>query len=183
MAGQDTHHRREADQRPRGPDDPRGGEEAGHRDPDALPSRGGLGRRRLPALPGRGRGDPPGSCRPASPRSPRRWRSRPTPSGSRDYRRMIVELLFAERNHVCSVCVANGNCELQDLAVAVGMDHVRFDYLNPELRRRHQPRAVRHRPQPLRPLHPLRAGLRRDRGRPHLGRRRPRHQRRGSSPT
>jgi bidirectional [NiFe] hydrogenase diaphorase subunit len=49
----------------------------------------------------------------------------------REYRRMIVELLFAERNHICSVCVANGNCELQDLAVSVGMDHVRYDYLNP----------------------------------------------------
>jgi bidirectional [NiFe] hydrogenase diaphorase subunit len=48
-----------------------------------------------------------------------------------EYRRMIVELLLAERNHICSVCVANGNCELQDLAVAVGVDHVRFDYLNP----------------------------------------------------
>lgn len=50
----------------------------------------------------------------------------------RDYRRMIVELLFAERNHICSVCVANGNCELQDLAVRVGMDHVRFEYLAPK---------------------------------------------------
>jgi bidirectional [NiFe] hydrogenase diaphorase subunit len=50
----------------------------------------------------------------------------------RDYRRMIVELLFAERNHVCSVCVANGHCELQDLAVAVGMDHVRYEYLAPD---------------------------------------------------
>jgi bidirectional [NiFe] hydrogenase diaphorase subunit len=49
----------------------------------------------------------------------------------REYRRMIVELLFAERNHICSVCVANGHCELQDLAVAVGMDHVRYDYLFP----------------------------------------------------
>jgi bidirectional [NiFe] hydrogenase diaphorase subunit len=49
----------------------------------------------------------------------------------REYRRMIVELLFAERNHVCSVCVANGHCELQDLAVEVGMDHVRYDYLTP----------------------------------------------------
>jgi bidirectional [NiFe] hydrogenase diaphorase subunit len=49
----------------------------------------------------------------------------------RDYRRMIVELLFAERNHVCSVCVANTNCELQNMAIAVGMDHVRYDYLNP----------------------------------------------------
>jgi bidirectional [NiFe] hydrogenase diaphorase subunit len=49
----------------------------------------------------------------------------------RAYRRMTVELLFAERNHVCAVCVANGHCELQDLAVAVGMDHVRYDYLFP----------------------------------------------------
>ncbi|HMO59216.1 MAG TPA: bidirectional hydrogenase complex protein HoxU [Roseiflexaceae bacterium] len=51
----------------------------------------------------------------------------------RSYRRMIVELLFAERNHVCSVCVANGHCELQDLAVAVGMDHVRYEYLAPSI--------------------------------------------------
>jgi bidirectional [NiFe] hydrogenase diaphorase subunit len=49
----------------------------------------------------------------------------------REYRKMIVELLFAERNHVCSVCVANGHCELQNLAVAVGMDHVRYEYLFP----------------------------------------------------
>lgn len=49
----------------------------------------------------------------------------------RKYRRMTLELLFAERNHVCSVCVANRHCELQDLAVAHGMDHVRFEYQNP----------------------------------------------------
>lgn len=48
-----------------------------------------------------------------------------------EYRRMIVELLFAERNHVCSVCVANNHCELQDLAITVGMDHVRFEYQFP----------------------------------------------------
>jgi bidirectional [NiFe] hydrogenase diaphorase subunit len=48
------------------------------------------------------------------------------------YRRMIVELLLAERNHVCSVCVANGHCELQDMAARLGVDHVRFDYLEPE---------------------------------------------------
>ena len=50
----------------------------------------------------------------------------------RDYRKMIVELLLAERNHICSVCVANGNCELQDIAIALGVDHVRYDYLNPK---------------------------------------------------
>src|SRR5262249_52279426 len=37
-----------------------------------------------------------------------------------------------ERNHICSVCVANGNCELQDMAVSLGMDHVRYEYQSPE---------------------------------------------------
>lgn len=49
-----------------------------------------------------------------------------------EYRRMIVELLFAEGNHVCAICVANGNCELQDVAIAVGMDHSRFPYRFPD---------------------------------------------------
>jgi len=51
----------------------------------------------------------------------------------RRYRQMIVELLFAERNHVCAVCVANGHCELQDLAIQVGMTHSRFAYCFPRL--------------------------------------------------
>ncbi len=48
------------------------------------------------------------------------------------YRRMIVELFFSERNHVCAVCVANNHCELQELGYRVGMTHVRFPYLHPE---------------------------------------------------
>jgi bidirectional [NiFe] hydrogenase diaphorase subunit len=47
------------------------------------------------------------------------------------YRLMILELLFAERNHVCAVCVANGHCDLQDMAQKLGMTHVRFQYLYP----------------------------------------------------
>jgi bidirectional [NiFe] hydrogenase diaphorase subunit len=47
----------------------------------------------------------------------------------KNYRRLIVELLFAEGNHICASCVVNGHCELQNLGFAVGMDHVRFDYL------------------------------------------------------
>lgn len=50
----------------------------------------------------------------------------------RSYRRMILELLFAERNHICAVCVANGHCELQSLAADLGMDHVRFEYRAPQ---------------------------------------------------
>src|SRR5690348_4546440 len=48
------------------------------------------------------------------------------------YRRMILELLLAERNHVCSVCVANGHCELQTLAYSQGVDHVRYEYCFPQ---------------------------------------------------
>jgi bidirectional [NiFe] hydrogenase diaphorase subunit len=45
------------------------------------------------------------------------------------YRRVILELLFSEGNHICSVCVANGHCELQNLAQRHGVDHIRFPYL------------------------------------------------------
>jgi len=48
------------------------------------------------------------------------------------YRLMILELLFAERNHVCAVCVANGHCDLQQLAAQQGMTSVRFPYQYPE---------------------------------------------------
>ena len=48
-----------------------------------------------------------------------------------DYRKKILELLFTERNHVCSVCVVNGNCELQALATELGMTHVHYEYLYP----------------------------------------------------
>jgi len=50
-----------------------------------------------------------------------------------EYRRMIVELLLAERTHTCAVCVQNHHCELQSLAARLGVDHVRFDYLHPPL--------------------------------------------------
>lgn len=49
------------------------------------------------------------------------------------YRRMVVELLFAERNHVCSICVSNNMCELQDMAKQLGVTHVRFPYRYPRL--------------------------------------------------
>ena len=50
----------------------------------------------------------------------------------RKYRRMTLELLFAERNHVCAVCVSNNHCELQTLGSSQGMEHVRFEYRFPQ---------------------------------------------------
>jgi bidirectional [NiFe] hydrogenase diaphorase subunit len=49
------------------------------------------------------------------------------------HRRLIVELLLAERNHVCAVCVANGHCELQTLATSLGISNVRYPYRYPSL--------------------------------------------------
>jgi bidirectional [NiFe] hydrogenase diaphorase subunit len=49
------------------------------------------------------------------------------------HRRMILEMLFAERNHICAVCVSNGHCELQAMAQELGVTHIRLPYRNPEL--------------------------------------------------
>lgn len=48
------------------------------------------------------------------------------------YQRITTELLFAERSHVCAVCVANGNCELQKVGYAVELDHIRYPHLFPQ---------------------------------------------------
>lgn len=49
------------------------------------------------------------------------------------HRRMILEFIFSERNHICSVCVSNGHCELQAMASHLGMNHVRVRYQTPRL--------------------------------------------------
>jgi bidirectional [NiFe] hydrogenase diaphorase subunit len=38
-----------------------------------------------------------------------------------------LQFILAERTHICSVCVANNNCELQKLANELGVDHVMFE--------------------------------------------------------
>jgi len=49
------------------------------------------------------------------------------------YRRIALELLFVERNHVCAVCVSNGRCELQSMASAMGITNMRYWYNYPKL--------------------------------------------------
>lgn len=51
----------------------------------------------------------------------------------KEHRKLIIELLFAERNHVCSVCVMNSACELQDLAADLGVSHIHVRYQFPKL--------------------------------------------------
>ncbi|MEN4042738.1 MAG: bidirectional hydrogenase complex protein HoxU [Anaerolineaceae bacterium] len=49
------------------------------------------------------------------------------------YRRMIIELIFSERNHICAVCVSNGYCDLQAIAQKLGVDHIRYSYRHPSM--------------------------------------------------
>ncbi len=49
-------------------------------------------------------------------------------------RRMTLELLFSERNHICPFCpMNNGDCELQQQGYRHSVDSVRFPYLYPTL--------------------------------------------------
>ena len=49
------------------------------------------------------------------------------------YRKIALELLLSERNHVCAVCVSSGHCELQTLAQDHGVTFVRYNYNYPRL--------------------------------------------------
>jgi bidirectional [NiFe] hydrogenase diaphorase subunit len=49
------------------------------------------------------------------------------------YRKLILELLFSERNHICSVCVTNGHCDLQTTAQKLGVTHITVPYRHPRM--------------------------------------------------
>jgi len=46
------------------------------------------------------------------------------------HRKMILSMIFAERTHTCSVCVSNGNCELQNQAVELKLEHSEVPYIH-----------------------------------------------------
>lgn len=51
----------------------------------------------------------------------------------REHRRLNLELLFSERNHICPFCESSENCELQALGYKHRMESVRVEYLAPQL--------------------------------------------------
>ena len=85
------------------------------------------------------------------------------------YRRQILELLFSERNHVCAVCVSNGHCELQTLSQTLEMTHVHFPLPVSAPAGGWIARAFCGGSQSLHSVHALRAGVRRNRRRAHVG--------------
>jgi formate dehydrogenase major subunit len=47
-------------------------------------------------------------------------------------RKLTLELLFSERNHICPICPMNkGDCELQQSGYKFGIDGIRYPYLYP----------------------------------------------------
>lgn len=47
-------------------------------------------------------------------------------------RKLTLELLFSERNHICPICPMNkGDCELQMSGYKFGIDGIRYPYLYP----------------------------------------------------
>ena len=46
------------------------------------------------------------------------------------HRKTILSMIFAERTHTCSVCVSNGNCELQDQSVSLKLEHSTVPYIH-----------------------------------------------------
>jgi bidirectional [NiFe] hydrogenase diaphorase subunit len=46
------------------------------------------------------------------------------------HRKMILSMIFSERSHTCSVCEANGDCELQNKSVELNMEHSLVPYLD-----------------------------------------------------
>jgi bidirectional [NiFe] hydrogenase diaphorase subunit len=50
-----------------------------------------------------------------------------------EHRKSITEMLFLERTHICSICVANNHCELQWMADKLRVDHFELPPVNPEV--------------------------------------------------
>lgn len=46
------------------------------------------------------------------------------------FRRTVIEMLFAEGNHICPVCEASGSCELQAMAYRLGLLVPQMPYLH-----------------------------------------------------
>ncbi len=47
----------------------------------------------------------------------------------KDTRKAIVEMMFAEGNHICPACEKTGNCDLQHMGYELGVSSTRFQHL------------------------------------------------------
>ncbi|MBL0023677.1 MAG: (2Fe-2S)-binding protein [Saprospiraceae bacterium] len=47
----------------------------------------------------------------------------------RDIRKALVEMMFAEGNHICPACEKSGHCDLQHMGYELGISSIRFPHL------------------------------------------------------
>ena len=47
----------------------------------------------------------------------------------KDTRKALVEMMFAEGNHICPACEKSGNCDLQHMGYEMGVSSTRFQHL------------------------------------------------------
>lgn len=47
----------------------------------------------------------------------------------KDMRKALVEMMFAEGNHICPACEKSGNCDLQHMGYELGISDIRFPHL------------------------------------------------------
>lgn len=47
----------------------------------------------------------------------------------KDIRKALVEMMFAEGNHICPACEKSGNCDLQHMGYELGISSTRFPHL------------------------------------------------------
>ena len=47
----------------------------------------------------------------------------------KDTRKALVEMMFAEGNHICPACEKSGNCDLQHMGYELGVSSTRFQHL------------------------------------------------------
>jgi [NiFe] hydrogenase diaphorase moiety small subunit len=100
--------------------------------PAALRSRGAAPSGRLPGLHGQGNGRSVAAC--TQPAAPDLTVENETPHITK-LRRDLVEMLFHEGNHLCPICEASGNCELQAMAYRLDMtEPTRFPIWSPAAR-------------------------------------------------
>ena len=114
--------------------------EIGHRDPEALRHRHArrFGSCRLCLVEIEGRAGTPASC--TTPVARGHGRSNTQTRSSQRLRRGVMELYISDHPLDCLTCAANGDCELQDMAGAVGLREVRYALRRREPRRCRVPR-------------------------------------------
>ncbi|MCU0394487.1 MAG: 2Fe-2S iron-sulfur cluster-binding protein [Chitinophagaceae bacterium] len=59
-----------------------------------------------------------------------------------DTRKAVVEMMFAEGNHVCPACEKSGNCDLQHMGYELGIAATRFPHVFEDRRIDFQPRRM-----------------------------------------